>query len=31
MDVGPIFEVVGGVAAAPSDDPAVITFTVERS
>jgi len=31
MDVGPIFEVVGSGSAAPSDDPAVITFTVERS
>jgi murein DD-endopeptidase MepM/ murein hydrolase activator NlpD len=30
MDVGPVFEVVNGGAAPPSDDPAVITFTVER-
>ena len=27
MAVGPVFDVVGGVEAAPSDDPAVITFT----
>ncbi len=31
MDAGPVFVVVGGGQAAPSDDPAVITFTVERS
>ena len=31
MAVGPVFDVVGGVAAAPSDDPALITFTAERS
>ena len=31
MAVGPVFDVVGDVAAAPSDDPAVITFTAERS
>jgi murein DD-endopeptidase MepM/ murein hydrolase activator NlpD len=29
MDVGPVFTVVGG-AAAPSDDPSVIGFTIER-
>ena len=29
-DVGPVFEVVEGDAAPPSDDPSVITFTVER-
>ena len=31
MAVGPVFDVIGGGAASPSDDPAVITFTVERS
>jgi murein DD-endopeptidase MepM/ murein hydrolase activator NlpD len=31
MAVGPVFEVVGGVSAAPSDHPAVITFTAEGS
>ena len=31
MAVGPVFDVVGDVAAAPSDDPAVITFTAESS
>jgi len=30
MAVGPVFEVVGDVTAAPSDDPAVITFTAQR-
>ena len=30
MDAGPVFQVVGGDSTAPSDDPAVITFTVER-
>jgi murein DD-endopeptidase MepM/ murein hydrolase activator NlpD len=30
MDAGPVFEVVSGGSAAPSDDPAVITFTVEK-
>ena len=30
MDVGPVFEIVDGGSAAPSDDPAVITFTAER-
>ena len=30
MDTGPVFEVVDGGSAAPSDDPAVITFTAER-
>jgi hypothetical protein len=31
MDVGLVFEVVDGGSAPPSDDPAVITFTAERS
>ena len=31
MAVGPVFEVVGGVSTAPSDDPEVITFTADRS
>ena len=30
MDAGPVFQVVSGGSTAPSDDPAVITFTVER-
>jgi murein DD-endopeptidase MepM/ murein hydrolase activator NlpD len=30
-DVGPIFEVVGEGSDAPSDDPSVITFTVEKT
>jgi murein DD-endopeptidase MepM/ murein hydrolase activator NlpD len=30
MDAGPVFEVMNSVSSAPSDDPAVITFTVER-
>jgi len=30
MDTGPVFEIVDGGSAAPSDDPAVITFTAER-
>jgi murein DD-endopeptidase MepM/ murein hydrolase activator NlpD len=29
LDAGPVFEVVDGASEAPSDDPAVITFTVE--
>jgi murein DD-endopeptidase MepM/ murein hydrolase activator NlpD len=31
MDMGPVFAVVDGGSAAPSDDPTVITFTAERS
>jgi hypothetical protein len=31
MAVGPVFEVVGRGSAALSDEPAVITFTAERS
>jgi murein DD-endopeptidase MepM/ murein hydrolase activator NlpD len=30
MDAGPMFAVVGGGASAPANDPAVITFTVNR-
>jgi murein DD-endopeptidase MepM/ murein hydrolase activator NlpD len=30
LDGGPVFEVVNGGSTFPSDDPAVITFTVER-
>jgi murein DD-endopeptidase MepM/ murein hydrolase activator NlpD len=31
VDVGPVFEVVDSGSAPPSDDPAVIMFTAERS
>jgi murein DD-endopeptidase MepM/ murein hydrolase activator NlpD len=30
-EAGPVFEVVGGGSTPPSDDPSVVTFTVERS
>jgi murein DD-endopeptidase MepM/ murein hydrolase activator NlpD len=30
MDAGPVFAVIDGPSSAPSDDPSVIAFTVER-
>jgi murein DD-endopeptidase MepM/ murein hydrolase activator NlpD len=30
MDAGPVFAVIDGSSSAPSDDPSVIAFTVER-
>jgi len=31
MDAGPVFEVVDGGSAPPTDDPSVIAFTLERT